>query len=300
MRYVAFFAVALFLIGVGVSESQQISSTPAGSTSVAAAGPAGAPPNSTSTSASRSAANSTSGSTTTTPGAMTPLQTAELHAAILIARKEYAEAVRTYKQILAEDPKNPDVLNRMGIAYQQLLDFGHAERCYKKAIKADKTAWNAINNLGTVEYGRRHYGNAVKYYKKSLALHPEDATIHSNLGYAYFDERKYPEAMTSFGKALRLDPEIFEHRGDGGSIIQQRSITDPGMFHYFVAKSYALMGDAEHAAHFLKLARDEGYKKYVEAKKDPAFARVLKDIRVQQALEKVPAYATGQQDEAMN
>lgn len=291
MRHVAFFAVALFLIGVGASPAQQLSNASAVEN----------PPAVTNTSA---ASNPSAVNRSARPDpdleSMTPLQRAELHAAILMARKEYAEAVRTYQQVLEGDPRNADVLNREGIAYEQLMDMGRAERCYKQAIKADKASWNAINNLGTVEYSRRHYGNAVKDYKKSLALHPEDATIYSNLGYAYFDERKYPEALTAFEKALRIDPEIFEHRGDGGSIIQQRSITDPGLFHYFLAKSYALMGDAERAAHFLKLARDEGYKKYVDAKKDPAFARVIKDVRVQQALQKIPAYAADEENRSIN
>lgn len=279
MRYVAFFAVALFLIGVGASQAQQLSSTSAG--------------------ISAAAVNSSS-SVNSAPETMTPLQTQELHAAILMARKEYLEAVHAYQKILEGDPNDAEVLNRMGIAYEQLQDFRHAERCYKNAIRADKRFSSAINNLGTIEYDRRHYSKAVKYYNRALAADPAVATVYSNLGYAYFDERKFPEAMGSFGKALSIDPALFEHRGDGGSIVQQRSIADPARFHYFLAKSYALMGDAEHAAHFLKMARDEGYKKYVDARRDPAFAKVIKDPRVVQALETAPAYAADEARSPVN
>ncbi|HTU34022.1 MAG TPA: hypothetical protein VMF66_09495, partial [Candidatus Acidoferrum sp.] len=58
------------------------------------------------------------------------------------------------------------------------------------------------------------------------------------------------------------------------------------------AKSYAMAGDAEHAAHFLKLSRDDGYKEFASAAKDPAFAKVIKDPRVQQVLIVAPVYAT--------
>ena len=41
--------------------------------------------------------------------------------------------------------------------------------------------------------------------------------------------------------------------------------------------------DAEHAAHYLKLSRDDGYKDFASAQKDPAFAKVIKDPRDGQA-----------------
>jgi hypothetical protein len=53
-----------------------------------------------------------------------------------------------------------------------------------------------------------------------------------------------------------------------------------------------MAGDAEHAAHYLKLSRDDGYKEFASAQTDPAFAKVIKDPRVQEVLTVVPAYAT--------
>ncbi|MGA9593280.1 MAG: hypothetical protein WBS18_09295, partial [Candidatus Acidiferrales bacterium] len=67
--------------------------------------------------------------------------------------------------------------------------------------------------------------------------------------------------------------------------------TDPGLFYYFVAKTYAGAGDAEEAAHFLKLARDDGYTGFLSAQTDPAFAKVIKDPRVQEVLVVPPSYA---------
>jgi tetratricopeptide (TPR) repeat protein len=114
--------------------------------------------------------------------------------------------------------------------------------------------------------------------------------IYSNLGYAYFANKQFPEATESFSKAVVLDPTIFDHKGGFGSIIQQRTTTDPGLFYYFVAQSFANAGDAERAAHYLKLARDDGYTKFRSAETDPAFARVIKDPRVQEVLQVVPQY----------
>ena len=223
---------------------------------------------------------------------MTPREVAELHADILMARKEFLDAARAYDDILKTDPNSAELFNKMGVAYQQLVDLNRAERCYKKAMHADKHFASAVNNVGTVEYEKRHYGKAVDYYQKALELSVDMAPVYANMAYAYIEEKKYPEAMAAFGKAVAIDPTVLEVKGGNGTVIQQRTTTDPGLFYFFVAKSYAIAGDAERAAHYLRLSRDDGYKQFASAQTDPAFAKVIKDPRVQEVLTVVPAYAS--------
>src|SRR5277367_931786 len=193
---------------------------------------------------------------------LTPRQAAELKGDVYMARKEFGEAAGAYEALLETEPKNAQLLNKTATAYQELGSLNRSERFYHRAMKADKTFASPINNLGTVEYEKKHYSKAVVLYKKALVLKMETSTIYSNLGYAYFANKQYPEAMATFDKALAIDPELFERKSGYGTIIQQRTTTDPGLFNFFVAKSYASMGDAERAAHFLRLARDDGYKNF--------------------------------------
>jgi tetratricopeptide (TPR) repeat protein len=232
--------------------------------------------------------------------AMTPRQIAEMQGDILMARKEYAAAVFAYIKILETDPKSSQVLNKVGVACQQLGDLSKAERFYKKAIHADKNFSSAINNYGTVEYEKKHFGKAITLYKKALEYHTEPATLYSNLGYAYFGNKEYPQAMSSFAQALALDPEIFERHGTSGSVIQQRTASDPGLFYFFLAKTYAQNGNAERAAHYLKMARDDGYNNFLSAQTDVAFARVIKDPRVQEVLQVPPSYAAPSKKQESN
>lgn len=222
---------------------------------------------------------------------LTAEQTAELHSDVLMARKEYAAAIDGYLAILKDDPHNAILLNKAGVAYQQLGANDSAANYYKRAEKADKKLSNPVNNLGTLEYGLRHYSKSVNYYKRALKLGATQATVYSNLGYAYYSEKKYDLAMDSFNHAIALDPTIFDnHTGTGGSIMQQRSAQDPGMLNFFLAKSYAKQGDAAHAAHFLKLARDYGYRDMASVSKDKDFAAVIKDARVQDVLHNRPSF----------
>jgi len=247
--------------------------------------------------AGRSLAQQASGTTadnsprsSATPAAMTPRQAAETRASILMARKEYSEAAVAYLEILRGDPKSAELLNKVGIAYQQLGELNRAEHYYRKAISVNKKFSSAINNLGTLDYERKRYGRAIKSYQKALSLGNDMASIYSNLGYAYFANKEYPGAMTSFSKALALDPTIFERKGGVGSILQQRAAPNPGLFFFLLAKSFAKSGDAERTAHYLKLSRDDGYKDFATAEKDPEFASVVQDPRVQEVLHVVPSY----------
>jgi tetratricopeptide (TPR) repeat protein len=221
---------------------------------------------------------------------LTPRQAAELKGDVFMARKEFSEAAGAYEAILQSEPKNAQLLNKIAIAYQELGNLNRCERYYRKSIKADKNFASPINNLGTVEYEKKHYSKAILLYKKALVLKMETSTIYSNLGYAYFANKQYPEAMATFDKALAIDPQLFERKSGYGTVIQQRTTTDPGLFNFFVAKSYAAMGDAERSAHFLRLARDDGYKDFLSAETDPAFAKVIKDPRVQEVLHVMPSY----------
>jgi tetratricopeptide (TPR) repeat protein len=240
-----------------------------------------------------SSANSANSVPTPKPFAtLSPREAAEMRADILMARKEYSDAAGAYLQILTNEPKNAQLMNKVGVAYQQLGDLERSERFYKRSMHADKKFASAANNCGTVEYEKKHYTKAIGFYSKALDLHADLPTVYSNLGYAYFADKQFPQAMSSFQKALALDPTIFDRRGLGGTVVQQRTTTDPGLFYFFVAKTYAQAGDAERAAHFLKLARDDGYTEFLSAQTDPAFAKVIKDPALQEILHEPPSYAS--------
>jgi len=120
------------------------------------------------------------------PTAMSPREVLEMHGDILMARKEYPAAVTVYLQILTAEPKNAEMMNKVGVAYQQIGDLDHSGRFYKRAMQADKNFASAVNNYGTVEYEKKHYGKSISLYKKAIVLRPEMPTLYSNLGYAYF------------------------------------------------------------------------------------------------------------------
>ena len=232
-------------------------------------------------------AQTSSPQTTLPQAARTPKDDLELNADLMMARKEFAEAAAAYQKALELDPRNAALLNKLGIAYHQQTRLDAAKHFYELATKADRSFASSYNNIGTIHYQRKRYGKAIKMYKKAIELRSDMPTVYSNLGYAYFAEKHYENAMAAFRKAVELDPTVFDpNRNTAGSLLQDRSVTDKGTFYFFLAKSFASMGNAERCAHYLKMAFDEGYKNVAAARTDPAFAAVLKDPNVQEVLQR--------------
>jgi tetratricopeptide (TPR) repeat protein len=209
---------------------------------------------------------------------------------LYMVRKQFREAAEQFKKLADRDPRNPVYLNKLGIALHQQAALGLALKYYERAVKADPRYADAENNVGTIWYQRKKFEKAIKAYQKAITMRDDMAVLYSNLGYAYFGERKYEEAILSFRRALALDPQLFEHNGSrSGSILQDRSVDDRGRFDYLLAKSYAEAGDVDRCIHYLRKAKDEGYKNLADIKKDPAFGAALKDPAVQELLLPKPA-----------
>lgn len=218
----------------------------------------------------------------------------EERAKVQMAEKRYDAAIQTYQGLLKADPKNAVFLNMVGIAYLDLSNYGQAKRYFARSAKADKKYSSAVNNLGMVYYHQKNFRAAIREYQKAVTIGPDSAAAHSNLGFAYYNSNKYAEAALEFQKAIELDPSIFERNDRVGAVVQDRSVSNHGLFFFTMAKVYAQKGDAPHCAEYLRKSLDEGYKDVGKAATDPAFKSVINDPAVQEVMVRVvPAEQKG-------
>ncbi len=208
--------------------------------------------------------------------AISDSQTLERNGDVQMARKLYREAVESFGQLVKKDPKNPVAWNKLGIAHHQLLDFSGARVCYERAVRVNPKYAEAINNLGTIYYSQKNFKKAIRMYEKSLELTPNAASVHSNLGTALFARKKLDDAFGEYRKALALDPEVFEHHSTYGVLLQERSVDDWALFHFFLAKAQASSGNLELSLMYLRKALEEGFKETKKIYEDPVFAELIK------------------------
>ncbi len=186
-----------------------------------------------------------------------------------MARKMYREAIDMYRE---GSPDSPILANKIGIAFHQLLILNLAKKNYERAVKLDPNYGEAINNLGTIYYAEKSYRRSIGYYKRAVRCSTPTGSIYANLGAAYFARKNYKLASEYYEQALKLDPEVFEHHGNFGTLMQERTVEERAMFHLYLAKMYAKSGADDRAIIYLRKALEEGVKDRNKIPDMPEFA----------------------------
>jgi tetratricopeptide (TPR) repeat protein len=228
------------------------------------------------------------------PAPLSPKEMQVERARIQMAEKRFDVAIQSYQDLLRDDPKNALFMNMIGIAYLDLSNYNQAKKYFIRASKADKKYSSAVNNLGMVYYHQKDFRRAIREYQRATLIDPGQGGTHANLGFAYYNSNKFSEAAAEFQKALEIDPRIFERNDRAGTMVQDRSVSNHGLFFFTMAKVYAQKGDAPHCAEYLRKSLDEGYKDIGKAATDPAFKDVINDPDVQAVMVRaVPAEQKG-------
>lgn len=197
----------------------------------------------------------------------------------LMAHQRYQAAIEEYKKA----PQNSAITwNKMGVAYQLMLNPDDAIRCYQAALKVDPKNAVVMNNLGTIYVSRKEYSKAEKAYRKAARLDPQSALVHKNMGTVLLAEHKYQKGWQEYQAALTLDPKIFE-RNNAVRVENPASVQDRGAMNYYMAKGCVRAGQTERAIEYLRQALNEGFTNPKKLAEDSEFA-VLRDMPAFQEL----------------
>jgi tetratricopeptide (TPR) repeat protein len=192
----------------------------------------------------------------------------------------YLMAISYYQQALRVNPRDPNLLNKLGISELKLGDRGQAKKYFSRALKADPKNISALNNLGAVAYLDKKYKTAVKYLKQALELDESSAPSHLNLAESWMGLNQIERAMTEYARAIELDADILSESQTGisarVSTPAQRAAVD-----YLIAKAYAKRGNSEGALEYLKRAKAEHFTDLNRVYKDQEFASLWVDPRLQ-------------------
>jgi tetratricopeptide (TPR) repeat protein len=202
----------------------------------------------------------------TTPVA-TPPPTPEELGDTLVIHQRYQAALAAY----AKAPPSATVWNKMGIAYQMMFNLKDASRCYKESLALDSKNPNVLNNLGTIYDSEKEYGQAEKYYKKALKLDPKSALVLKNLGTNLLSQHKNSRGWEMYQEALAIDPQIFEDR-NSPQVQNPTSVQERGVMNYYMALGCVRVGQTACALQYLRMAMDEGYTTPKKVAQDVAFA----------------------------
>jgi tetratricopeptide (TPR) repeat protein len=180
-------------------------------------------------------------------------QDAAVHISFIYQEKgQLDEAITFLKDVIKEQPENPEFMYYLGTVYEEGKKFKEAEIYLKQAINIEPQEAKFHFRLGVVydKWGRKDdsmesmkttirldpkHAHALNYLgytyadlgvnldeaerliKEALKYKPDDGYITDSLGWVYFKKGRYQEAIILLKKAVQLvpdDPIMLEHLGD--------------------------------------------------------------------------------------
>ncbi len=105
-------------------------------------------------------------------------------------------------------PKNPDLLNLMGLSQMALTNSNVAIKYFKMAYKQDPMA-HTLLNLSSAYLTLKKYKSARNALNQAIRIEPEYShreRIYHNIAYTHQKERNYKNAIKYYRKALAINP----------------------------------------------------------------------------------------------
>jgi len=107
---------------------------------------------------------------------------------------------------LQKDPKNPDLLAKIGAAYMAAQQFPVAQQYYEQSVAAKPDA-EAMNALAFVYYSLGDVDKAIATLNSAIKVSPKNSKLYFNLGMFEWHGKTDPKAAIAAWEAcLKANP----------------------------------------------------------------------------------------------
>jgi type IV pilus assembly protein PilF len=200
-----------------------------------------------------------------------------------LAQGQYPQAINELTKAEQLDPKDPKILNNLGLAYFVRGKTKLAETKFHAAIVQDPNFSEAKNNLARVLIDEAHYSEATRLLREVEGdlTYPYPEKTLSNLGMAFFAQGQYKAAEDYLSRSLHIRRESCATASFyGRTLLEMKRIAQSAealdqaiefcrASHfeepiYFSAMSYFSLGDKEKSrARLEELLKNYPQSKYV-------------------------------------
>ena len=113
----------------------------------------------------------------------------------------YADAIKFYRQMVANHDADPHVYQKIAYSYQSLGKYREALRNYSRYELVDSSdIWNT-KQMAQCYRSQHDHEKAIEYYNKALDISPQSVNLCLNLGHCYLDKGDYDNALQQYYKA---------------------------------------------------------------------------------------------------
>lgn len=125
-----------------------------------------------------------------------------------VANNDLEEAKKALGSALIIEPKNPEVLQKMGYVLMQMEQYQEAKGYFETVVSLDENDDMAHGALANVLNKLGKQKEAQEHHKKALALDSTYPAHHFNYANTLYDLGRHSEALVAYQKALELDPSL--------------------------------------------------------------------------------------------
>ncbi len=122
--------------------------------------------------------------------------------------RQWPSAEADFKQALALNPDQPDVLNYLAYSWLLMDSYiSEAAKMLEAALEARPDDAHIIDSYGWALFKMGHYEKAQRYLEDATLKIPYDSTTNDHLGDVYWKTGRKLEARYQWERALILDPD---------------------------------------------------------------------------------------------
>ena len=141
----------------------------------------------------------------------------KIHVASAIARVTSGEAQgaaleRALRDVLAEDPNNPQMNLRLGYVLAESGRCREARPRFATAIRGQVTTADAHLGLASCQSSAREFDAALRTLREAERVEPGNPIVIANVGLVLADAGKPADAIAPLRRALALSPDLHQAR----------------------------------------------------------------------------------------
>jgi protein O-GlcNAc transferase len=145
---------------------------------------------------------------------------------------QLAEAETLYRQVLAQQPNDADVLQLLGMLNSQLGRKEQALEFLRRALALAPDAPDCHYNFGVVLAELSRPDEAIAAFRRATALKPDFADAYQHLGIALRAKNDLESSAAAFSKAVSLRPDYAEAYNNLGTVLRQQNKLDEAIAAY--------------------------------------------------------------------
>jgi len=127
---------------------------------------------------------------------------------VFMAQQRLDRALEVYNRMDKKFGKNPEILRRKGLVFQQADDTNNAHLAYEMSLECKPDYLPSLQNITALDVAQKHFEEAHHRLADILDKNPKTAELLLLQGQVYNAEGQTNLAESTFSKAIELDPEL--------------------------------------------------------------------------------------------